>query len=560
MVLIVVLFTLFNSIGELLLPTLMSQIVDVGVQAGDITYIIEMGIWMLLVALVTVIFRASASYFSSKAAMAFSRDLRLDMFKKVNQLTFDETEHFGISSLITRTTNDVGQIEQFVLMALRPLLRAPLMFVGGLAMAIMTYARLSIMILLILPLLVMILVYVLKQVIPSFPKLQAALDRINLLLRQRLTGLKVVRAFARDDLEEAVFQEANEDYYRLGLWINQSLATVGPLMSLLLNWGIVAVVYFGARSISRGSMEIGALMAYIQYVTQTLTGLVTMTRMTTLIPRTTASIERVEAVMAYPSRQTGGQTRLNQPIEEIVARNLTFAYPNAERPVIQDLSFAVSQGEILGIIGGTGSGKSTLVKLLMQFYEPTSGQLLINGIPIEEIQTEDLREEMSYVPQQNFFFTDSLRENFYYSQEDASDERMIHSLETAQARPFLPDEAPLDTHLNRGGRNFSGGQRQRLAIARALTRDASVYIFDDSFSALDYRTDYELRQALKEHLSDKMTIIIAQRVATIRHADQILVLQEGVGVGLGNHETLMRESDVYRDIAISQGEEANVDG
>ncbi|MDK6687171.1 ABC transporter ATP-binding protein [Aerococcus sp. UMB8623] len=555
-ILLVILLTFGNALGELFLPKLMSTVVDQGVANGDTQLILRIGGVMLLVVLITVLCRGSAAYHSAKAAMGFSRDVRHQMYTKVNHMTFDETEDFGISSLITRTTDDVNQIEQMALMGMRPWVRGLLMFVGGLIMALTTNLRLSFVIFLSLPLILIGTYIVFRVALPYFPKLQAYLDRINLLFRQRLTGLRVIRAFSRNHYEEEIFSQANEDYYQTALRVNRIMITVMPLLTIILNVSLVGVAYFGSHLIDQGDLQIGDMMAYLQYITQVLSALIMISHLLTMLPRTFTSAQRVNELLTYPTREIGGQVSLKEPIQRIEARDLTFYYPGANLPALKAINFSVERGQTLGIIGGTGSGKSTLLKLLLQFYDPSSGHLLINNQEIEDLEAASVRDQMSYVPQQNFFFTKSIRDNLSYSNEAVSDDQLLNNLSIAQARDFLPEESPLDEAMIRGGNNFSGGQRQRLAIARALSRQVPVYIFDDSFSALDYQTDYELRQALQEALDQAILIIVAQRVATIRHADKILVLDNGQVKGFGSHEDLLINNQIYREIALSQGEEA----
>ncbi|KAA9301152.1 MULTISPECIES: ABC transporter ATP-binding protein [Aerococcus] len=555
-ILLVILLTFGNALGELFLPKLMSTVVDQGVANGDTQLILRIGGVMLLVVLITVLCRGSAAYHSAKAAMGFSRDVRHQMYTKVNHMTFDETEDFGISSLITRTTDDVNQIEQMALMGMRPWVRGLLMFVGGLIMALTTNLRLSFVIFLSLPLILIGTYIVFRVALPYFPKLQAYLDRINLLFRQRLTGLRVIRAFSRNHYEEEIFSQANEDYYQTALRVNRIMITVMPLLTIILNFSLVGVAYFGSHLIDQGDLQIGDMMAYLQYITQVLSALIMISHLLTMLPRTFTSAQRVNELLTYPTREIGGQVSLKEPIQRIEARDLTFYYPGANLPALKAINFSVERGQTLGIIGGTGSGKSTLLKLLLQFYDPSSGHLLINNQEIEDLEAASVRDQMSYVPQQNFFFTKSIRDNLSYSNEAVSDDQLLNNLSIAQARDFLPEESPLDEAMIRGGNNFSGGQRQRLAIARALSRQVPVYIFDDSFSALDYQTDYELRQALQEALDQAILIIVAQRVATIRHADKILVLDNGQVKGFGSHEDLLINNQIYREIALSQGEEA----
>lgn len=553
--LIVFLLTFGNAIGELFLPFLLSIIVDEGIAYGATDVVLKIGFIMIIVTLITAFVRSSASYFSAKNAMGFAHDLRNRIFNKVNALTFDETEQFGISSLITRTTNDVDNIEQFVLIAQRPLLRAPLQFFGGLLMAFLAHAQLTLIVLAILPLIFLIIYVIFRKVFPLFPKLQNSLDQINQLMRQRLTGLKVIRAFSRNELEEETFAQANKEYYQHSLDINNVLRTSRPLLTSIVGITIVLSVYIGSGFIQEGTLEIGTLMAFIQYTTQMLHGLTMFAHLMTIFPRTTASVQRVESVLDYPSRKVGGEVELEKSINRIEAKNLSFTYPNANTPALEQINFEVNKGQVLGIIGGTGAGKSTLLKLLMQFYDPTDGVLTLNNQTIEKLNPESVRHLVSYVPQQNFFFTDTIRGNMHYSNPAVDDNKVMEYLETTQSDYFLTGPSPLERKVIRGGQNFSGGQRQRLALTRALAREASVYIFDDSFSALDYRTDYEIRQNLSSLLNDAITIVVAQRVSTIRHADNILVLDDGKMAAYGSHDELMQSSELYKEIVSSQAQE-----
>lgn len=553
--LIVFLLTFGNAIGELFLPFLLSIIVDEGIAYGATDVVLKIGLIMIIVTLITAFVRSSASYFSAKNAMGFAHDLRNRIFNKVNALTFDETEQFGISSLITRTTNDVDNIEQFVLIAQRPLLRAPLQFFGGLLMAFLAHAQLTLIVLAILPLIFLIIYVIFRKVFPLFPKLQNSLDQINQLMRQRLTGLKVIRAFSRNELEEETFAQANKEYYQHSLDINNVLRTSRPLLTSIVGITIVLSVYIGSGFIQDGTLEIGTLMAFIQYTTQMLHGLTMFAHLMTIFPRTTASVQRVESVLDYPSRKVGGEVELEKSINRIEAKNLSFTYPNANTPALEQINFEVNKGQVLGIIGGTGAGKSTLLKLLMQFYDPTDGVLTLNNQTIEKLNPESVRHLVSYVPQQNFFFTDTIRGNMHYSNPAVDDNKVMEYLETTQSDYFLTGPSPLERKVIRGGQNFSGGQRQRLALTRALAREASVYIFDDSFSALDYRTDYEIRQNLSSLLNVAITIVVAQRVSTIRHADNILVLDDGKMAAYGSHDELMQSSELYKEIVSSQAQE-----
>ena len=552
-IIVVILLTFGNALGELFLPRLMSLVIDRGVAYGNTAYVLKIGALMIVVVILTVMCRASAAYHSSKTTMAFSRDLRYKLFKKINYLSFDDVEHFSISSLITRTTDDVNQVEQMVLMGLRPLIRGPLMFIGGLIMALSTNVKLSLVFPLTIPFIGSGIFYVFKKGLPYFPILQRRLDKLNELFRRRLTGLRVIRAFSKDDYEEEIFDQANRSYQEMASLVNKLLVNVRPMLGTILNFGIIFVLYYGAKLVDIREMGIGELMAFIQYITQVLIAMIMMSFLLSLLPRVFASMERINEVLEYEATKTGGEKILSEEIFDIEARDLSFSYPDASLKVLKDINFHVKKGETLGIIGGTGSGKSTLLRLLLQFYEPGEGQLFINGMDIKSLKNFELREEISYVPQENFFFSKTVAENLSYARKDAEEEIMLEAIKNADAIEFLGQD-PLNKEIARGGKNLSGGQRQRLAIARALTRDASLYLFDDSFSALDYKTDYELRQILKEKLQDKIVIVVAQRVATILNADKILVLEDGQLAGYGNHESLMKTNEIYREIAVSQGQ------
>lgn len=552
-IIFVILLTFGNALGELFLPRLMSLVIDRGVAYGDTAYVLKIGALMIVVVILTVMCRASAAYHSSKTTMAFSRDLRYKLFKKINYLSFDDVEHFSISSLITRTTDDVNQVEQMVLMGLRPLIRGPLMFIGGLIMALSTNVKLSLVFPLTIPFIGLGIFYVFKMGLPYFPILQRRLDKLNELFRRRLTGLRVIRAFSKDDYEEEIFDQANKSYQEMASLVNKLLVNVRPMLGTILNFGIIFVLYYGAKLVDIREMGIGELMAFIQYITQVLIAMIMMSFLLSLLPRVFASMERINEVLEYEATKTGGEKILSEEIFDIEARELSFSYPDASLKVLKDINFHVKKGETLGIIGGTGSGKSTLLRLLLQFYEPGDGQLFINGMDIKSLKNFELREEISYVPHENFFFSKTVAENLSYAREDAEEDIMLEAIKNSDAEEFLGQD-PLNKEIARGGKNLSGGQRQRLAIARALTRDASLYLFDDSFSALDYKTDYELRQILKEKLQDKIVIVVAQRVATILNADKILVLEDGQVAGYGNHESLMKTNEIYREIAVSQGQ------
>lgn len=550
----VIALTFMNALGELYLPKLMSIMIDKGVTNVDFQVISKTGTIMIVVVIVTVFFRGSAAYFSAKTAMGFSADLRHELYSKINRMSTDDTEVFGTSSLITRTTEDVTQVEQLILMALRPMVRAPLMFVGGLIMALNTNVKLSGVFVVAIPVMSLLLIYVVKKAMPFFQTLQEKLDNLNMYFRRRLSGIFVIRAFSTDPYEEELFKQANDEYYKTGVRVNIFMSGAMPVLQLIMNIAIAFIFYFGARLINVGELKIGELMAYVQYITLVLFSMIMVSIIVSYLPRFLTSSNRVEEVLQFETHKTGGDVELNSHINSIKVKDLTYVYPGANRPVIENLNFEINSGETLGIIGGTGSGKTTFLKLLLQFARPTSGDILINGISINDIETKSLRSRLSYVPQQNYFFTKPVGDNLKYADINATEEVMINALSKSHALEFLESE-PLKEDMISGGKNFSGGQRQRLAIARALTRDADVYLFDDSFSALDYITDSKIRSSLNKNLDESMSIIVAQRIATIRNADKILLLEDGEQEGFGTHEELMRDSDIYREIAISQGED-----
>lgn len=550
----VIALTFMNALGELYLPKLMSIMIDKGVANVNFQVISKTGTIMIIVVIVTVFFRSSAAYFSAKTAMGYSADLRHELYSKINRMSTDDTEVFGTSSLITRTTEDVTQVEQLILLSLRPMVRAPLMFVGGLIMALNTNVKLSGVFLIAIPVMSLLLLYVVKKAMPFFQTLQEKLDNLNMYFRRRLSGIFVIRAFSTDPYEEELFKQANDEYYKTGVKVNIFMSGAMPALQLIMNIAIALIFYFGARLINVGELKIGELMAYVQYISQVLFSMIMVSIMASFLPRFLTSAKRVEEVLQYETHKTGGNVELNSHINSIKVKDLTYVYPGANRPVIENLNFEINAGETLGIIGGTGSGKTTFLKLLLQFARPTSGDILINGISIDDVETKSLRSRLSYVPQQNYFFTKPVGDNLKYADINATEEVMINALSKSHALEFLENE-PLKEEMIRGGKNFSGGQRQRLAIARALTRDADVYLFDDSFSALDYITDSKIRSSLNKNLDESISIIVAQRIATIRNADKILLLEDGEQKGFGTHEDLMKTSKIYREIAISQGED-----
>ncbi len=558
-ILCVVLFTFIQAISELLLPTLMADIVDVGIINGDILYILKVGGIMVLTSIISMASIIIASYLSSKVASGYSRILREEIFTKVESFSLSEFNKIGTASLITRSTNDITQIERVTIMGLRMMLRAPMLFVGGIIMAITRNARLSLLLVIIIPVLFLIIVLVSKKAMPLFKMMQKKVDNLNRVVRENLTGVRVIRAFNRIEYESKRFNRANMELRDTAILVNRLMSTLMPIMMIIMNLSTVAIVWFGGLRINHGSMQIGDLMAFIQYMMQILFSLMMLSMIFVMLPRASASADRINEVLElFSSIKDMDETKnISHDKGRIEFRNVSFNYEGAEKPALENISFWANPGEITAIIGGTGSGKSTLVKLILRFYDINKGHIFINGVDIRQLSQKELRAMIGYVPQKVSLFSGSISENIRYGKEDASDREVIHAAKIAQAYGFIQDlEKGFDSIVSQGGTNLSGGQKQRLSIARALVRKPQIYLFDDCFSALDFKTDAKLRMGLSQKLKGATTIIVAQRISTIVHADQIIVLDEGKIVGRGKHGELLKTCEVYREIVSSQmGEE-----
>lgn len=546
---------------ELYLPTLMASIVDRGVATGDLAHIWRTGAIMLLVAGVGVAAAIATSRTSARTAAAFGRDLRSRLFRRVTDFSMREFDELGTATLITRTTNDVTQVQQVMLMSLRMMIRAPLMIVGGIIMAISTDTGLSWVIVAVVPVLGVIIAVLAAKAMPIFRSLQEKVDTLNRVVRERLSGVRVVRAFNREDHERRRFGAANRDLTDTGIRVQRLMAAAMPIMMVVLNMTTVAITWFGGIRIDQGHMQVGALMAFIQYVMLIMFSLLMVSMMFVIFPRAAVSAGRINEVLEMePEVEDAPDAKaVIGPEPGVVEfRNVSFQYPGAEQPALHDISFRAEPGKTTAVIGGTGSGKTTLIQLLARFYDATAGHVLVDGVDVRRRTQADLRAGIGFVPQKASLFSGTIAENIRYGKEDATDEEVRRAAETAQALEFIEAmEDGFDSVIAQGGANLSGGQRQRLTIARALVRRPRVYVFDDSFSALDFKTDAKLRAALKDETADATVIIVAQRVSTIMDADQIIVLDEGRTVGIGTHDELVRTCDVYREIVISQlGEEA----
>jgi ATP-binding cassette, subfamily B, multidrug efflux pump len=552
---IVVVLIFLQTMANLYLPTLMSDIVDKGIVNGDISYILKIGGLMLAVTVVATLFMVVASFFSSKVAMGFGKDVREKVFKHVESFSLKEFDQVGTASLITRTTNDINQVQQVVMMMMRIMVMAPLMCIGGIIMAVSKDGQLSLVFLVAIPVLVLVIFTVAMKGMPLFKAIQKKLDDINLVLRERLTGVRVIRSFNRIKQEKMRFMNANGDLTGTAIKVNKIMASLMPLMMLIMNLSSIAIVWFGGLCIDQGAMQVGDLMAFIQYAMQIMFSLIMASMMFIMIPRGQASALRINEVLdIIPEINDVPIAKIASDTKGYISfQNVTFSYPGAQEPVLKNVTFEANPGEMTAIIGGTGSGKSTLLNLIPRFYDIDSGVIFVDGIDVREWSQASLREKMGYVPQKAVLFTGSVADNIRFGNECATEEDVQHAAEVAQAHSFITElNENYQSMVLQGGSNLSGGQKQRLSIARAIARKAEIYLFDDSFSALDYKTDALLRQALKKEVADRTVLIVAQRVSTIMDADKIIVLEEGRIAGIGTHQELLAECVVYQEIVASQ--------
>lgn len=549
-----------RSMTELFLPTLMANIVDKGVVPGNITHIWKVGGLMLLVALFGVIASVAASYYSSKAAVGFGRDIRRRVFTQVEQFSLQDFDEIGTASLITRTTNDITQIQQVVIMMLRMVISAPIMFVGGIIMAVSKDAKLSLVIIGAIPFLLGAILFIMRKGLPLFKMVQKRLDRLNLILRENLTGVRVIRAFNREKEEKVRLKKANRELTDVSIRVNKIIAFLMPVLMLVMNLTVVAVIWFGGVRIDGGDLPIGDLMAFIQYVMLIMFALLMATMMFVMIPRAQVSANRIlEVLEMKPSSLKKATQFVDQSTETLEFNQVSFSYPGAEEPALSDISFKAKSGEITAIIGGTGAGKSTLINLIPRFYDITSGKICINGVNIQDVSHEEIRSKIGFVPQKALLFSGTINENIRLGKQDATQDEIFHAAHTAQASNFIQDmEEGYGSMISQGGANLSGGQKQRLSIARALVRKPDLYIFDDSFSALDYKTDANLRAALKKETKESIVVIVAQRVSTVIDANQIIVLDRGKISGIGTHQELLENNNVYQEIVQSQFSEGEL--
>ena len=551
----VIVFQLGQSIASLLLPTLSADIIDNGVVTGDIPYIWSVGALMLGITLVQVVCAIVAVYFGSKLAMGMGRDMRAALFERVVSFSQREVGQFGTPSLITRNTNDVQQVQMLVQVTATLMVAAPILAIGGVVLAVRQDVGLSWLMAISIPVLLIVVGLIIVRMVPYFQLMQTRIDRINQVMREQLTGIRVIRAFVREDEERTRFRSGSEGVAETGLRAGNLMALMFPAIMLVMNVSGVAVIWFGAFQIQAGDAEIGTLFAFLQYLMQILMGVMMATFMFVMIPRAAVSAKRIGEVLATDSSvvTASSPTRPGEFRADVEFDEVEFSYPGADEPVLKNLNFRVPAGTTTAIIGSTGAGKSTLIGLVPRLFDATAGSVRVAGVDVREWDPDELWKRIGLMPQRAFLFSGTVASNLRYGNADATDEDLWGALEIAQARDFVA-EMPLglDEPIAQGGTNVSGGQRQRLAIARALVKRPDIYIFDDSFSALDVATDATLRSALTTHVPHATRLVVAQRVSTVRDADQIVVIDHGEIVGLGTHAELLETSETYREIVASQ--------
>ena len=552
------LFKLLEAILELIVPLVMAKIIDIGVKSYDTSYIIKMGILIIILGIVGLGSALVCQYFAAKASQGFGTKLRNELFHHINSLSHSEIDNIGTPSLITRIINDVNQLQVAVAMAIRLGVRAPFIILGSAIMAMFINLKLSLIFFLSIPLIVLTLYLVMGKAIPLYRVIQKKLDKISLITRENLEGVRVVRAFSKQEVEKNRFNIATLDHSNTAIKVGKLSALLNPLTFMIMNFSIAFIVWFGGIGVNNGNFTQGEIIAFVNYMTQILLTLIVVANLVIIFTKASASATRVNEVLDTKSsiKEASSSTKVqatNNSSKIIEFKNISFSYNNSKQYSLENISLSINKGETIGIIGGTGAGKSTLVNLMPRFYESTEGEIFINGENIKNYSIKDLRNLFGIVPQKAVLFTGSLRENMKWANKNASDEEILMALDIAQCSDFVSNlKDGLDTAVLQGGKNFSGGQKQRLTIARALVGSPKIIILDDSSSALDFATDLKLRQALNTHAKDITTIIVSQRASSIKNADKIVVLDDGKLAGIGTHEELLENSEVYKEICLSQ--------
>ncbi|MDU4726995.1 MULTISPECIES: ABC transporter ATP-binding protein [Clostridium] len=552
------LFKLLEAILELIVPLVMAKIIDIGVKSYDTSYIIKMGILIIILGIVGLGSALVCQYFAAKASQGFGTKLRNELFRHINSLSHSEIDNIGTPSLITRIINDVNQLQVAVAMAIRLGVRAPFIILGSAIMAMFINLKLSLIFFLSIPLIVLTLYLVMGKSIPLYRVIQKKLDKISLITRENLEGVRVVRAFSKQEVEKDRFNIAALDHSNTAIKVGKLSSLLNPLTFMIMNFSIAFIVWFGGIGVNNGNFTQGEIIAFVNYMTQILLTLIVVANLVIIFTKASASATRVNEVLDTKSsiKEASSSTKVqatNNSSKIIEFKNVSFSYNNSKQYSLENISLSINKGETIGIIGGTGAGKSTLVNLIPRFYESTEGEIFINGENIKNYSIKDLRNLFGIVPQKAVLFTGSLRENMKWANKNASDEEILMALDIAQCSDFVSNlKDGLDTSVLQGGKNFSGGQKQRLTIARALVGSPKIIILDDSSSALDFATDLKLRQALNTHAKEITTIIVSQRASSIKNSDKIVVLDDGKLAGIGTHEELLENSEVYKEICLSQ--------
>jgi len=540
---------------DLALPDYMSNIVNNGIVAGDTDYIIRTGIHMLLVALLGAVCTIITGFCAARVGSGFARDIRKDTFANVENYSESEIKKFGIASLITRSTNDIQQVQMFITIMLRMVLSAPIMGIGGVMKAMGKSSSMSWIIAVGVAALLLLIGILVSLVLPKFSKMQKLVDELNLVTRENLTGMMVVRAFGTEKEEEKRFEKTNHDVIKTDLFVNRVMNLMNPMMNIIISGVMIMIVWFGSHAIDMGTMQVGDMMAFIQYTMQIMMSFLMISMIFVFLPRAQVSAKRVAEILETKnSILDKEQTKNLKDIKgEIEFKNVSFRYPDAYDDILTGISFKAKPGEITAFIGSTGSGKSTLINLIPRFYDVSGGQILIDGKDIREVSQQELRDHIGYVPQKGILFSGTIESNIKFGNNRITEEAVNEALSIAQATDFVMEkEDGIKSHIAQGGDNVSGGQKQRLSIARAIAKNPKIYIFDDSFSALDYKTDAKLRKALQKKVKNATVFIVAQRISSIMHADQIVVLEEGHIDAIGTHKELLETSKIYKEIALSQ--------
>ncbi len=556
-IIVAIMLTFCQAMCNLYLPNLMSDIVNNGIVGQSMDEVLKYGMDMLFVTLGFMICAIGATFIASRVSGGFARDLRKAIYSKVEKFSLNEFNKIPTSSLITRTTNDVTQVQQLTLMSMRMMVIAPLMCIGGIVMAVSKNLKLSILFIVVIPLLLLAIILLARKIVPLFTLMQKATDRINQVVREKLTGVRVIRAFGTEDYERERYDKENKNIYDISIKAAYIISILMPIVTFVINASSVAVVWFGSQLVGEDALQIGDMMAFMQYAIQVLFSILGVTMLFVIIPRAIVSVKRINEVLdTVPSIEDNNKMLKADEIKErgaIEFVNVEFAYDGSEEPVLSELNFKINKGETVAILGGTGSGKSTLLNLIMRFYDVTKGEVKVGGINVKDMSQECLRNMIGYVPQKAVLFSGTIESNIKYGKQDATTEEIIQAAKVSQSYDFISSlEDGFGSEVAQGGTNFSGGQKQRISIARAVIKKPDIYLFDDSFSALDYETDKRLREALKTSTNGATVVIVAQRVSTVLNADKILFVDNGKIIAQGNHKELFKNCSQYRDVVLSQ--------